>query len=404
MRLQGSAGSQLTYCTNIHPGETWAEVRGNLKQQVPEVRDLVAPDTAFGVGLRLSATATETLQQQAAYDELEDLLKANRLYVFTLNGFPYGTFHGAPVKEAVYLPDWQDPERLRYTDRLADLLARLLPDEPDLYGSVSTVPGAFKPRANETGAVDRIADAMLRHVAHLVGIERNTGHTIVLALEPEPCCLLETVEETVAFFKQRLLGPDAVARLTTLGKLTPAAAEEALHRHIGVCFDTCHAAVEFESAAGSVHSLQGAGIRIAKLQLSVGLQVNTFDKETLAELMTFSDEVYLHQVVERTSAGLTRFVDLPDAFASLEDAKAGSIEREWRVHFHVPVFLGDMGQFSNTQQFLREILALHRKAPVSPHLEVETYTWNVLPERYRAVDVSVNIARELSWVIKELKP
>jgi sugar phosphate isomerase/epimerase len=403
MRLQGSSGSHLTYCTNIHPGETWAEVRGNLKQHVSEVRDLVAPDTAFGVGLRLSATATETLQQQAAYDELEDLLKANRLYVFTLNGFPYGAFHGAPVKEAVYLPDWQDPERLRYTDRLADLLARLLPDEPGLYGSVSTVPGAFKPRANETGALERIADAMLRHVAHLVGIERKTGRIVVLALEPEPCCLLETVEETVAFFKQWLFGPDAVARLTTLGKLTPAAAEEALHRHIGVCFDTCHAAVEFESAAGSVHSLQGAGIRIAKLQLSVGLQVNTFDRETLAELMTFGDEVYLHQVVERASAGLTRFVDLPDALASLEDAKAGSIEREWRVHFHVPVFLGDMGQFSNTQPFLRDILALHRKAPVSPHLEVETYTWNVLPERYREVDVSVSIARELSWVINELE-
>ena len=403
MRLQGSPGSQLTYCTNIHPGETWAEVRANLEQHVSKVRDLIAPDIAFGVGLRLSATATETLQHEAAYDELEDLLKANRLYVFTLNGFPYGPFHGTRVKEDVYLPDWSDRERLHYTNNLANLLARLLSDEPDHYGSVSTVPGAFKPRAAEPGVVERIADTMLQHVAHLVGIQRNTGRTVVLALEPEPCCLLETVAETVAFFEERLFSRNAVARLMTLSGLTQPAAADALHRHIGVCLDTCHAAVEFELPGDSVRRLQGAGIRIAKLQLSTGLQVESVERGIVSALMAFNDSVYLHQVIERTNAGLTRFVDLPDAFASLDRPTASGIRREWRIHFHVPIFLREMGRFSNTQPFLCKILALHRESPVSPHLEVETYTWNVLPERYRTGDMLANIARELLWVLNELK-
>ena len=75
---------------------------------------------------------------------------------------------------------------------------------------------------------------------------------------------------------------------------------------------------------------------------------------------------------------------------------------EWRVHFHVPVFLAEMEHFSTTQDFLRDILALHRERPISGHLEVETYTWDVLPERYRGVPVATAIARELNWVKSQL--
>jgi hypothetical protein len=108
--------------------------------------------------------------------------------------------------------------------------------------------------------------------------------------------------------------------------------------------------------------------------------------------------VYLHQVVQKSSGALRRFVDLPQALA--DAAAAGG---EWRVHFHVPVFLEEMQHFGTTQAFLAEILRLHRAAPISRHLEVETYTWDVLPASYRNVSLSSAIARELNWVKAQLQ-
>jgi hypothetical protein len=121
----------LSYCTNIHPGETWPEVRENLERYLVPVRERVATGRPFGVGLRLSAESARAVGERAALNELKEFLRAHDLYVFTINGFPYGPFHGRPVKEQVYLPDWLDPERLAYTDRLADILAALLPDGVD---------------------------------------------------------------------------------------------------------------------------------------------------------------------------------------------------------------------------------------------------------------------------------
>ncbi len=163
------------------------------------------------------------------------------------------------MKENVYRPDWAEPERLRYSNRLADLLVRLLP-EGEVIGSISTVPGAFKPRADEAGVVDAIVDGLLRHAAYLGALERKTGRTIVLALEPEPCCLLETVAETVAFFETQLFARAAVDRFMALTGIARGAAERALRRHLGVCLDACHAAVEFEDAAAAVDRLEAAGI------------------------------------------------------------------------------------------------------------------------------------------------
>src|SRR5258706_10988716 len=151
--------AHLTYCTIIHAGESWHDVRANVERHVVDVKHRVAPDEPFGVGLRLSARAAEEL---AAGDELsrfERCLIEQRLYVFTINGFPYGPFHGTPVKAAVYRPDWIEPERVAYTNRLADLLARLLPDGVD--GTISTVPGCFRARVAD-GSVRAIADNIAR--------------------------------------------------------------------------------------------------------------------------------------------------------------------------------------------------------------------------------------------------
>jgi len=380
----------LTYCTNIHAGETLAEVRAGLEKHLPPIKAAVSPGRPLGVGLRLGHTAGEGLRDPAALAALKGFLDEGGYYVFTLNGFPYGPFHGRAVKEDAYRPDWSEPERLAYTDHLADVLAALLPGNQP--GSVSTVPCTFKPWAE--GRMDAVVEHLVRHVAHLVGIERDQGKRIALALEPEPYCFLETIDEAVEFFEARMFGRAGVARLAALAGLSPAEAEAAMRRHLGLCYDVCHAAVEFEDPRGSIERLRGRGIGIYKLQLSAALRVARFGAQSARQLAEFAEPVYLHQVVRRANGALQRYMDLPQALAEAEGAEGS----EWRVHFHVPIFLERMEHFDTTQSFLAEILQLHRQDPVSDHLEVETYTWDVLPAAYRGAPLATAIARELDWV------
>jgi len=392
-------GSHLGYCTNIHPGETWDEIRANLERHVPEVKRRVCPDAPFGLGLRLSCVAARDLGRPGAMAEFADFLRRESLYVFTINGFPYGPFHGTRVKEDVYRPDWRDEARLEYTNLLADLLAQWVPAGAGAGGSISTVPGAFRSAAGAAADVERIAGQLVRHAAHLVHLERRTGRRIVLALEPEPCCLLETVAETVAFFREHLHSAAAEARLGELTGLDAAAAGRALRDHLGVCLDLCHAAVEFEEPAQCLRELEAADIAVAKIQVTAGLRIPRLAVESAEALRRLEDSVYLHQVVERSVDGLRRFEDLDAALASSAWRER---DAEWRVHFHVPVFVERLDGFASTQAFVREALALHRQRSRSPHLEVETYTWSVLPECERRAPVEEAIARELEWVVGEL--
>ena len=389
----------LTYCTNIHAGESLDDVMRSLALHLPEVKAGVtgaAGNQPFGVGLRLGHAAAQQLGDPGALAVLRNFLADGGFYVFTINGFPYGSFHGRAVKEDAYRPDWSEPQRLAYTNALADILSQLLP--AGQVGSISTVPCTFKPWA--AGRIDAIVDQLIQHVAHLVRIAQRSGQVITLALEPEPFCHLETIDETAAFFRGHLFSQAGVAHLAQLCGLSAPAAERAMRLHIGVCYDVCHAAVEFEDAAGSVATLREHGIQIAKLQLSSALRVSALDATSARQLAAFAEPVYLHQVVQRSGGELRRFADLPEALAQAE-AAAGS---EWRVHFHVPLFLEQMEHFGTTQDFLADILALHRAEPISPHLEVETYTWDVLPPAYRSTGLSAAIARELNWVKARLLP
>ena len=395
-RLHGDV--HLTYCTNIHAGEGWDEVRESLESHLPRIKAAVAPDAPLGVGLRLSAVAAEALTKPAAFDELRAFLARHDLYVFTINAFPYGPFHGTRVKEDVYQPDWLAPERLSYTDRTAEILAALLPD--GMTGSVSTVPGTFKAvAAKRPDAPRAMADAMARHAATLVALQRRTGREIVLALEPEPCCFLETIDETVAFFRDHLHTDASAAIVAQATGLSSGEARDALHRHLGICYDICHGAVEFEDPADAFARFAAAGIRVAKLQLSSALRLPAVGSDTERALSAFNDGVYLHQVVERRNGTLTRHVDLAPAFAALRAGHAGG---EWRVHCHVPVFLEIAGSFHSTQPTLKAALACTKAGFVAPHLEVETYTWDVLPPELRQGNRADAIAREMRWVLQEL--
>ena len=329
-----------------------------------------------------------------ALADLKQILATGDYRAITVNGFPYGPFHGVRVKEDVYQPDWRSAERLAYTNALADLMALIAP--PDEVISLSTVPGAFKPLG--VGAEAEMAANYIRAAAHCARLRDRTGVTIAIAIEPEPFCFLETVAESVAFFEAHLFCDQAVTMMADLAGLTLGEAATALPRHLGLCYDVCHAAVEYEDPATSIAALRAAGIPIHKLQLSSALRIARVDAAARAALGAYVEPTYLHQVVARRGTDLTRISDLPQAL----ERGAQADGEEWRVHFHVPIFVADLPDFGTTQDFLGDVLALHRATPISPHLEVETYTWGVLPAALTGDGMEVAVSRELDWVKERL--
>jgi hypothetical protein len=409
----GGRPVHLTYCTNIHPAETWAEVFGVIDTHVRAVKAMVSPNAPMGIGLRLSRMATQTLI--SAPDELikfRNYLQDNELYVFTLNGFPYGPFHGQPVKEAVYRPDWMEVERVHYTQELAGVLAALIPDPQSdwgkrigpIQGSISTVPGCFRGRAASDGhALERMADHLLVAVATLVSIVNDGGPTIGLALEPEPHCVFETTAEMVNYFSRYLYTEQSANKLAEITGLDLLSAARALRSHLGICLDACHAAVEYELPEATLALLQQSGVPVFKIQISAGLRLPAPTPRALTALLPFVEGVYLHQTVVRRGEALVRHLDLPDA---LQAAALGDIGEEWRIHFHVPVFTDRLSdnlvRFESTSAFLTDLLRQLAKNPVSTHLEVETYTWDVLPADLRSTTVDEAIAREMHWTLAAL--
>lgn len=388
----------LTYCSNIHAGETWTSVRETLGEVLPALRRRLDLSGPMAIGLRLSAMAADDLSEPAVLEECLAFLRDGGYYVLTINGFPYGAFHGARVKECVYAPDWRDERRLTYTNRLADLLHRL--SDPGLVPcpSISTVPGAFRSHVTTDADRDAIADGYLRAVAHLIDLHRRTGRVITLAIEPEPACQMETTAEVVSFVTGWVLDADRVARIGRDSgvELSPAS----IRRHLGVCLDTCHLAVAHEDPAQALDTIARAGLSVFKVQVSSALSAATpSTAETRAALAPFADDVYLHQVVEPGDPAL-RFTDLPEALDAVGAARAGAAA--WRIHFHVPIFLEQLGALSTTQRHLRETLHEVQRRGVCDQFEVETYTWDVLPAAYRTVDRVSAIARELEWARAEL--
>ena len=385
MRIGGRF--DLTYCSNIHAGESWGEVRAALGAALPVIRRALAHHGPFAVGLRLSARAAEELSgRQGTFDEFRAFLRDGGYYVPTINGFPYGAFHRERVKENVYLPDWRDPARVEYSNLLATLLATLLADAGLPEGSVSTVPGAFKREITSEEHVRLMARHIAEHVRHLVAVRERTGITVVLAIEPEPACFIETCDEAIDFFSRHLFDSTVIA------------ADE-VRRHVGLCFDTCHMAVEFEDPGDALRRLAAAGIRVPKFQISAALRVRqpVAGSAGRSALAAFADATYLHQVVEERDGTLSRFVDLPDALST-----PGCTNCEWRVHFHVPVFLPAMGVLETTQSDLIDALEAIKGRDEPSCLEVETYTWDVLPAEHKTVDMHTAIARELAWVREQL--
>jgi hypothetical protein len=373
-------GLHLAYCTNIHRGEDWRETFDSLKTHTLAVKDRVCPDHPFAIGLRLSNRAAEELSDAATLREFQNWLDGHGCYVFTINGFPFGRFHGGPVKEQVYCPDWTSPERLAYTNRLFDLLAQLLP--PDIEGSVSTLPGSFKEFITTADQEKAIRDNIWSCVEHIAAISAHTGRKFHLGLEPEPLGWFETSAETIRFFEQLRAEHPGDARLD---------------EHLGVNYDTCHLAVEFEEPQNAIGALRKNGIKISKLHLSSALKVVPKPPARIA-LAAFADDIYLHQVVARTHED--QFQIFKDLGPALDSAMAF---KEWRIHFHIPLHSPATDWYQNTSDHVTGIMDLLKENPaLCSHLEMETYTWEVLPPELKNRSVVDQLAAEYDWTLKQL--
>jgi len=394
----------LTYCTNIHAGETWAEHFKAIQQAIPAIKQQLSPEHPFGIGLRLSNAASIDLIKEDNLQPFINWLQEQQCYVFTMNGFPYGGFHHTVVKDNVHTPDWTTKERVAYTIRLAKILAALLPE--GMEGSISTSPLTYRhwhKGSEETHAVSQQATINLLYVVEaLIKLKKGTGKTIHIDIEPEPDGLMETGPEFMQWYQDYLL-PIGISFLKEQLNYPEEDAVKAIKEHVQLCYDICHFAVGYEDHAGVLQQLKAQDIKVGKIQISAALKAILPDAveqrgAVIQAFRRFNEPVYLHQVVARQKGGgLKRYPDLPDA---LQEADAPDAS-EWRAHYHVPLFVEHYGALQSTQKDIQLVLQLHREQPFSTHLEIETYTWEVLPEELK-LPLTDSIVRELEWVKREL--
>ncbi len=394
----GNGLGHLTYSTLVHPGDDWAQMWDSLTTYLPKVKERIAPNQPFGVSLRLSASSAQTLaNSKPEREKLKKFLGDNEMYLYTVNAFPYGAFKGTLVKEQVYEPDWRSEERTQYTINVAEVLADVVP--AGISPSIQTAPLGFKPRVTGQDVVASYTDHVLRVVARLIEIEARTGRTVTLAIEPEPYCFLETTGETVDYFTKHLYSGASAMALAKLARVPVSEAHIALRRHVGIVFDICHQAVEFENIGQSLQELVDAGIPIFKLQEAAAMHVPEVTQKAVDTLKRYSDTIYLTQTIEKKDGKLTRYLNLEDAFAAWDKEPS---PREWRIHFHVPVFLDELGEFRTTRFAIEDALRFHKANPLSRQLEIETYTWDVLPENLKTGDIVDYVCCELEWVRGQL--
>ncbi|HEY2587862.1 MAG TPA: metabolite traffic protein EboE [Tepidisphaeraceae bacterium] len=356
----------LSYCTNVHPGRSVAEVEAGLDRYTVNVARGFGRPLAAGLWLA-EPVVRELLSTKDGVARFADGLRRRGLTCHTLNAFPYGDFHSERVKEKVYLPDWTQPQRLDYTEQCANVLAALLPD--GVEGSISTLPLGFKGFTHPADFTSRCGVQLIELARRLAALRERTGKLIRLAIEPEPFCAMETTEEAIAFFQQLWMQAEA------------SSAVEAVRTHLGLCFDVCHQAVEFEDVADSIRRLDHAGVRVNKVQISCAIQLDqpATNADARAALRRYVEPRYLHQTFARSADGrIFRAIDLTEQLASepSEDFLSADV---WRVHFHVPVNAERLGPLGTTRASLHDALSAVATLPYAPHLEVETYTWEVMP-------------------------
>lgn len=398
MQLANGMG-HLTYSTLVHPGDTWDDIWASLRKFVPQVKKNVCPAGKFGVSLRISGATAETLiaapQKRA---DLRGFLDDNDMYLYTVNAFPHGPFKNRIVKEQVYEPDWSSETRLKYTMNVATILADVAPDF--VNPSIQTPPLGFKPNVTGKSVVEAYAENIRKLATHVNNIRCDRGRTVTLAIEPEPACFLETTDETIGFFTKHLRAEESLGNLAGKTGTTVDGAKDIMARHVGVVYDICHQAIEYEDITQSLQALKDNEISVWKLQEAAAMMIPVVTLEMVEAVRKYARTIYLTQTHQRAKDGtITRYLNLEDAIAAWEKKP---VECEWRIHFHVPVFLEDLGPFKSTRFAIAEALAFQKKHWLSDQLEIETYTWDVLPDELKTGEIVEYVTKEIEWVKSQL--
>ena len=379
--------SHLCYSLNIFPKAEEGYI-ATIRSLIPKMcklrRELNLSDTTpFALGLWLDSGAVKELGRTANIVELKRLLSLNNFYVFTLNAFPYGSFHGDTVKERVYLPDWTSKLRSEFTSHAADILTELLPE--GLIGSISTLPGAYR-YANKRADLTEIGSNLSECAEHLADIERRYGKKIILGIEMEPDCIWETPQEFCEFRRKYLTS-------------------DAAEQFIGVCYDTSHQEL-IEGLPGSgLYTLLDAEVPIAKVQLSTALRSSIkADLGSLrSELASFADPVYLHQtrIMSSEKKILNSFRDLPELLISGEFKELGNSDRLLVSHFHLPIFLNTISSnFATASEEMDKTLEIIKQYPeICSNIEIETYTYSVLPHLIKPESREKMMLEEYRYVL-----
>ncbi|MCH2211844.1 MAG: metabolite traffic protein EboE [Fuerstiella sp.] len=376
----------LSYCTNVHPGQSADEVIDGINTCTAAAARTFNRPLAAGLWLARSVV-TELLDSQSKLEQVGQVLWQHDLSCYTLNAFPFGNFHSDRVKENVYLPDWSTPDRLRYTQECAQLLAELLPKAAE--GSLSTVPLGGRMNPTRPEFAEECFTNVIKAAQHLADLHESTGRLIRLAIEPEPMCHLSSISrDVIPWFAQLREKAGSANQL------------DILQEHVGLCLDVCHQAVEFEDLTHSINLLESNSIRINKLHITNAVQLqHPLENEAGRQaLLQYVEPRYLHQTYAKFSDGhIEQRTDLtvehincspPDQFLQAED---------WRIHFHVPVFAETLGPLHTTRHELEQAISRIADLPYSPHLEVETYTWPVMPgeDALPSLNTADRIAKEL---------
>lgn len=393
----------LTYCTNIYAGKNWAEDFEILKQNFPLIKKAVAPEQSFGIGLRLSHAASLELLNKDTLTAFKQWLQENDAYVFTMNGFPYGEFHHTVVKEDVHTPDWTTIERKDYTIRLFKILESLLPAHMD--GGISTSPLSYRHWFKAQEALSHAKHIATLHIIDVIKelmlLHQQTGKLMHLDLEPEPDGIIETGREYITWFENELLVA-GVPELVKSFNISAADAEQSIKKHLCLCYDVCHFSIGYENHEEVLKELAQKGLKVGKIQISAALKVNlnrpTSERQDIKRnFETFNEPTYLHQVVALKKNGeLLRYPDLPQALNDFDHVEV----EQWRSHFHIPISIKEIGLLQSTQDDILKVMELQKNQPFTNHLEVETYTWSVLPEQLK-LPAAQSIINELNWVINK---
>ncbi len=401
---------RLAYCLNLHAARDLAGLYEGLERITLPLREALAPESSFGVGMWFPASVARALalpEGRAELDSLAEFIRVHGLDPFTFNAFPYEDFQRDGLKADVYRPTWLEDERVRYTLDVATIAARL--NAPAAEGelshvSISTHPGSYGDWIRSAEDLAHCARNFGRAIAGLAAIEARGGPRIVLSLEAEPLASAGNSRELAGFLA---FARAEVARELAGGSGGDSASGHALAaRHLGTCLDACHSAVEFEPAEDAL-TFASQGGPLGKLQFSSALSLEQPRSDPVArkELIALAEPRFLHQVVGRAGLRLLHAEDLPALDRELTGSSALWLEcDEWRCHFHVPVDLARMSHLGTTRPHADRLLRLLLAQPETwstheLHVEIETYTWDVLPRPARGTGEIVDgLRREYQHV------